>query len=89
MEKTIDNSYIVTTFFVSLLGFVILSILRRRSSNLVSQSKKINNRSKLTRGEVRRSENDDVIIVGAGVSGAALAYTLGKVRFCFLYFIKS
>ncbi|KAI3794150.1 hypothetical protein L1987_36778 [Smallanthus sonchifolius] len=89
MENTIDNSYIVATFFVSLLGFVVLSALRRRISNSVSHSRKtgsgnssgIRNRSNSTRGEFHSrygSGDADVIIVGAGVSGAALAYTLGK-----------
>nr|XP_043631324.1 squalene epoxidase 3-like isoform X1 [Erigeron canadensis] len=103
MENTIDNSYIVGTFYASLLGFFILSVLRRRIGNsVISHSKKIvtnnnnnnhnsNNNSIIfrneTRGEIRNiygSSDADVIIVGAGVSGAALAYTLGmegcKVR---------
>lgn len=89
MENTIDNSYIVGTFFASFLGFVLLSVLRRRTSNSISHSKKITsgnnttgrNRSDPTRGEFRPrfgSADADVIIVGAGVSGAALAHTLGK-----------
>nr|AXU93514.1 squalene epoxidase 3 [Taraxacum kok-saghyz] len=89
MENTIDNSYIVATFFVSFLGFVVLSVLRRRTSYLISYSKKYvsgnnnssKNRSNLIRGEFRQrygSVDDDVIIVGAGVAGAALAHTLGK-----------
>ncbi|MFS7955638.1 putative squalene monooxygenase [Helianthus anomalus] len=95
MENTIDNSYIVGTFFVSLLAFVVQLILRRRTSNSVSHSRKIvygynnvlKNRSDLTCGECFQprygSVDTDVIIVGAGVSGAALAHTLGKVRFGF------
>lgn len=89
MENTIDNSYIVSTFFVSFLGFVILSILRRRTNYSIPHSKKnasginnaFKNRSDPTRGEFRPrygSTDADVIIVGAGVSGAALAHTLGK-----------
>lgn len=36
-----------------------------------------------------RDGGDDVIIVGAGVAGAALAHTLGKVPpFSFLFFFK-
>ncbi|KAK1410338.1 hypothetical protein QVD17_36873 [Tagetes erecta] len=91
MDNTVDNSYIVATFFVSLLGFVILSVLRRRCiSNF--NSRKIGsgnghsnggrNRSNRTRGNLfghrYGSADADVIIVGAGVAGAALAYTLGK-----------
>ncbi|GJX00276.1 squalene monooxygenase-like protein [Tanacetum coccineum] len=84
MDNTIDNSYIVATFFVSFLGFVILSILRRRmSSNTGLHSIKAGkNRTRggelwSTRGSGHH-DDDDVIIVGAGVAGAALAYTLGK-----------
>ncbi|KAL8228636.1 hypothetical protein R6Q59_000562 [Mikania micrantha] len=86
MQKTIDNSYIVGSFFVSLIGFVVLSVLRRRT---ISHSRKIvyssnnafKNRSDSTCGELDRrygSADADVIIVGAGVTGAALAHTLGK-----------
>lgn len=31
--------------------------------------------------------NDDIIIVGAGVAGSALAYTLGKVTNIFLFYV--
>ncbi|KAL8211089.1 hypothetical protein R6Q57_005526 [Mikania cordata] len=86
MQNTIDNSYIVGSFFVSLIGFVVLSVLRRRT---ISHSRKIvyssnnafKNRSDSTCGELDRrygSADADVIIVGAGVTGAALAHTLGK-----------
>lgn len=34
-------------------------------------------------GECRSKNDADVIIVGAGVAGAALAHTLGKVRIVF------
>ncbi|KAK9061916.1 hypothetical protein SSX86_019100 [Deinandra increscens subsp. villosa] len=89
METAIDSSYIVGGFFVSLLGFVILSVLRRRIGNSVSRSRKIGSgsssgvrsRSNSTGGDFRRqfrSADADVLIVGAGVSGAALAYALGK-----------
>ncbi|KAJ0840853.1 putative squalene monooxygenase [Helianthus annuus] len=87
MESTIDNSYIIVgTFSVSLLGFLVLSVLRRRTSNSVIHSRKIvsgvvRNRTYSTPGEFRRrfgSADADVIIVGAGVAGAALAYALGK-----------
>nr|GEW69317.1 squalene monooxygenase-like [Tanacetum cinerariifolium] len=86
MDNTIDNSYIVATFFASFLGFVILSILRRRmSSNTNTGLHSMKAGKNRTRGgelwSTRGSGNDDdddVIIVGAGVAGAALAYTLGK-----------
>lgn len=93
MMNTIDhNTYIVAMFYVSLLCFLVLSLLRRRTSNSVSHFRKIvygnnygfRNRNDIdpTRGQFRHcfgSADADVIIVGAGVTGAALAHTLGKV----------
>ncbi|XP_071705641.1 squalene epoxidase 3-like [Rutidosis leptorrhynchoides] len=86
IDSSIDNSYIVVSFFVSLLSFVILSILRLRISNSRSKIKKIGSGSNIgltnrTRGEIRGRygyPDADVMIVGAGVCGAALAYALGK-----------
>ncbi|CAA7027851.1 unnamed protein product [Microthlaspi erraticum] len=76
---------ILGTFLASLFAFVLLYVLRRSSN--VEKS----NRSKKNRGLVVAQNDDlsrnlateddsgiDVIIVGAGVAGAALAYTLGK-----------
>ncbi|KAA8531532.1 hypothetical protein F0562_006241 [Nyssa sinensis] len=83
----VDN-YILVTFFASLLGFVLHHILRHRNNK-----SKRNDHHEATSGFefqndcVRSSTNgecrpdgseSDVIIVGAGVAGAALAHTLGK-----------
>ncbi|XVF61407.1 hypothetical protein PTKIN_Ptkin08bG0127100 [Pterospermum kingtungense] len=86
MEMVFDN-YIVGTFLVSLFGFVFHFILRR-NNNIERKIKKGSTEFKIqtdaVNGTNRREclpENgsgDDVIIVGAGVAGAALAYTLGK-----------
>lgn len=81
----IDTNYIALTLFTGLLGFLILSILgrprpRRRDLSCVSGNS-YQTRSDPTQGD-RRTDNGfgaDVIIVGAGVAGAALAHTLAKV----------
>ncbi|CAI9769181.1 unnamed protein product [Fraxinus pennsylvanica] len=77
------DQYILGGFVASLFGFVLLCNLRRKI--------KKNNGSKIVRkDQCIKTSNDgihrlavdgvstDVIIVGAGVAGAALAYTLGK-----------
>lgn len=80
------DQFILGTFLASLFAFMILYVLRR-SSHDVSV-----NRSKKNRGFVVVDQNDavsrnltteddfvtNVIIVGAGVAGAALACTLAK-----------
>ncbi|KAL1189362.1 Squalene epoxidase 2 [Cardamine amara subsp. amara] len=79
------DQFITGKFLASLIAFVLLYVLCRSSND------SIKNRSKKNRGHVI-AQNDvvvsnlvtedefstDVIIVGAGVAGAALAYTLGK-----------
>ncbi|XP_050205989.1 squalene epoxidase 3-like [Mercurialis annua] len=81
MEPGFDSCVILGTFFASLFGFVFLYNLRKKIKN----KKIINGNSAATlkteNYNARLHENgsaDDVIIVGAGVAGAALAYTLGK-----------
>ena len=78
------DHYIVGIFFASLLGFLLLfSLLRRkrkkdRCSSAGFQADFVWNSHD---GEVRPDQrpDTDVIIVGAGVAGAALAFTIGKV----------
>lgn len=80
------DQHIVGIFVVSLLGFILLFSLFR---DVKSKSKKKDRRSSagIPSEVVRNSDSDDgryisdgpdVIIVGAGVAGAALAYTLAK-----------
>ncbi|XP_059638603.1 squalene monooxygenase SE1-like [Cornus florida] len=66
-------------FFVSLLGFILLHILRDRSKRN-RQKKATSSTAFEIRGNNREfcPDKSDVIIVGAGVAGAALAHTLGK-----------
>lgn len=75
---------VVGTFLLgSLLGLLFYSVLRQGKGN----GKKGNEGLKGARGEIgslRESDSNsgpaDIIIVGAGVAGSALAHTLGKVR---------
>ncbi|KAF8092018.1 hypothetical protein N665_0428s0027 [Sinapis alba] len=81
------DQFILATFFASIFSFVLVYVLRRSSRNDDANSNRSN---KMNRGlVVVSSQNDavsrnladsgiDVIIVGAGVAGAALAHTLGK-----------
>nr|VDD12726.1 unnamed protein product [Brassica oleracea] len=85
------DQFILATFFASLFALVLVFVLRRSSRDRKDDAD--SNRSKRNRGlDVVSSRNDavsrnlaaeddsgiDVIIVGAGVAGAALAHTLGK-----------
>ncbi|XP_009784486.1 squalene epoxidase 3 [Nicotiana tabacum] len=93
-EKMVNfmmDKYIVPTFFVSLLGFLLLYILRprlrtgpyyKKKDPKTSQKCDTQNviSSNLTNGECKleKGSDADIIIVGAGVAGAALAHTLAK-----------
>lgn len=70
----VDHLILTTTFFASLSAFLILYVLRRRSKTIPA-SENVRNGT-LT---VKSGDGVDIIIVGAGVAGAALAHTLGKV----------
>ena len=76
----------------SLVGFFILFSLggRKRIRRASMEVKTKGGFVKISRnGDVFGPEmaetGTDVVIVGAGVAGAALAYTLGKVNFTFFY----
>lgn len=84
------DKYIVGTFFASLFAFTFLYILRQNNKNKKKikdkTTFKAQNNTILGRhdfnGECspeKIGSGSDIIIVGAGVAGAALAYTLGKV----------
>ncbi|KAK4477432.1 hypothetical protein RD792_016653 [Penstemon davidsonii] len=78
------DDYIVGTLFASLFAAVFIYVLRLRSHRIKKNEKVIDTGYEIqtnpTNGEIRPVEDSDpdVIIVGAGVAGAALAYTLGK-----------
>ena len=81
------DQHVLWTFFASLFGFVLLYIIRRNNNANNRKLKKKNSpqqcvdNNSFTDGEFRHVNGSDVIVVGAGVAGAALAYTLGKVHF--------
>nr|UTK56352.1 squalene epoxidase 2 [Crataegus pinnatifida] len=84
------HPYVLWTFFASLLGFLALSLLRRRNSgNAKSSAQKNKSNTTIVQDKSANSSDDgefppihcsgtDVIVVGAGVAGAALALTLAK-----------
>lgn len=85
-------NYIAGTLFAFLLGFSFLYILGHRNYTIANSKKKnqkqkatactsFETRNDLTHGDNPRANGSDadVIVVGAGVAGAALAHTLGKV----------
>lgn len=76
--------YIIVTFFASLAGFLLFFLLRRKDTKKTKkdvEACKIQNDivlSSVDNGDHSSPDGTDVIIVGAGVAGAALAHTLGK-----------
>ncbi|XP_065874196.1 squalene epoxidase 3-like [Euphorbia lathyris] len=78
MEVVFDT-YIFGTFFASLFAFLLLYILRPNVKKMekIKQISFFNTQNDVALTPPNVS-GTDVIIVGAGVAGAALAYTLGK-----------
>ncbi|XP_027179092.1 squalene epoxidase 3-like isoform X1 [Coffea eugenioides] len=80
------DKYIAGTFFASVFGFLILCILQLRSNKQYKQKPHADRpcldirSNQMAVDECRTGWDSatDVIIVGAGVVGAALSYTLGK-----------
>lgn len=86
------DQYIFGCFAASLMGFVLLYNLRRkirrnRGSKPAGKDECVKTSSAAAAGGSRQESGGDadIIIVGAGVAGAALAYTLGKVRSFFIF----
>ncbi|XP_010028067.2 squalene epoxidase 3 isoform X1 [Eucalyptus grandis] len=91
MEMLVIDHYIVGTFLASLLGVVLLYVLRRRNGDVRAKFPREDGDYFATRDASPCDSGNhdcppengfgaaDVIIVGAGVAGAALAHTLGKV----------
>jgi hypothetical protein len=79
--------YLVGGVAASLLGFVLLYSFRGKKTTRASMEMTRNGSVKKLENGLCRSGiagSTDVIIVGAGVAGAALAYSLGKVVLYFL-----
>lgn len=73
------DEYIVGGFIASLLAVAFLWSRRRENKSLPENGVTAVTTTVAVAGECR--SDSDVIIVGAGVAGAALAHTLGKVVF--------
>lgn len=79
------DQYIMVAFFASLTGFLLLFFLRRNDTKNTKKNAgtyKIQNdivHSPVGNGDHSSPHGTDVIIVGAGVAGAALAHTFGNV----------
>lgn len=75
----VEDQYVLGSILASvLLGFVLVYAFFFLNKKISSSS--INTTTTAINGECRaRTDDPDVIIVGAGVAGAALAHTLGKV----------
>lgn len=73
---------IVCAVIASLLGFVFLCSLRRQKKARAHQNGNcLKSCENGTCDDAKMVESADIIVVGAGVVGSALAYTLGKVTF--------
>uniref|UniRef100_A0A2N9FZK8 Squalene monooxygenase n=1 Tax=Fagus sylvatica TaxID=28930 RepID=A0A2N9FZK8_FAGSY len=80
------DQHVVWTFFASLFGFVLLYIICRNNNANNRKLKKKTfpeeqcDKNSSTDGECRHvsGSDTDIIVVGAGVAGSALAYTLAK-----------
>ncbi|KAF3439096.1 hypothetical protein FNV43_RR17371 [Rhamnella rubrinervis] len=80
------DPYVLWTFFVSLFGFVLLFVLRGRNKDYASTKRKT--KKNLLQDQAKSSSDadfqagigsgTDIIVVGAGVAGSALAHTLAK-----------
>nr|GMC97107.1 squalene monooxygenase-like [Ipomoea batatas] len=77
-EMTLMDNYIAGTFMVSLLGFVLFYVMSKKASE--TRRNGAGTPTCTDNGEcgARKESDADVIIVGAGVAGGALAHTLGK-----------
>ncbi|XP_043817209.1 squalene epoxidase 3 isoform X2 [Manihot esculenta] len=85
-----ESEYLMGRIMASLLGFVLL--YRLTANKKATTSRGVARYEKLESSEngIDQAEKDkkpDVIIVGAGVAGSALAYTLGKVTLSVYYFL--
>ncbi|KAM5576871.1 hypothetical protein ABKV19_007622 [Rosa sericea] len=69
---------VVCTFFASMLGFLLCVLRRRDYGNAIAKEKEKLKGKYHDSEECVEGSSTDVIIVGAGVAGAALAHTLGK-----------
>lgn len=88
------DPYVLWTFFASLFGIVLLFVLRGRNYKDNASVKKKTKKNLFEDQAKSYSDGDfqagigsgtDIIVVGAGVAGSALAHTLAKVGTCHLF----
>lgn len=88
------DQYVFGWIFVSVLSLLALySLIMKKNSSSTRKSECVEIAKALNGDCGSKNDDVDVIIVGAGVAGSALAYTLGKVN-CyadclFLHFLTS
>ncbi|XVF45800.1 hypothetical protein PTKIN_Ptkin02bG0235900 [Pterospermum kingtungense] len=77
--KMVDQFVVLGGVIASLMGFVLLYQIRRKKINSAS-SMGIQENERLETSQIEEiaTNTTDIIIVGAGVAGSALAFTLGK-----------
>lgn len=87
MAMMMIDQYILTGFIASLFGFVLLYSFTRKVKKTKGPKTPRADDDQLFSNQVIRPVNADadIIIVGAGVAGAALAFTLGKVSIFFRF----
>lgn len=85
------DQYLLGWILASVLGLIaVAKSWSNRRALLAERSECVKSVTVSNAAECRSAEDDvDVIIVGAGVAGSALAHTLGKVLYCFPLFIFS
>ncbi|KAL7002939.1 squalene monooxygenase [Sarracenia purpurea var. burkii] len=80
MTTMIDYQYLLGGVIASLLGFVIFYNSRKQTEkNGASMAKTVKTSVDVSYRPSETTGSTDVVIVGAGVAGSALAYALGKV----------
>ncbi|GAB2231809.1 hypothetical protein Droror1_Dr00010823 [Drosera rotundifolia] len=72
------DPYIVGSVVVSLLGFLLFSAVAKSTRTRSEERSEVVEKTKVGRRSGEEEDAAEVIIVGAGVAGAALAHTLGK-----------
>ncbi|KVI10922.1 Aromatic-ring hydroxylase-like protein [Cynara cardunculus var. scolymus] len=82
------DQFVIGSVFASVVGFILIysffvvksvrKVLPADAGNSNGKSLSVTTRTICINGECRSETDADVIIVGAGVAGAALAHTLGK-----------
>lgn len=70
--------YILGGIFAFLVGFFLYYGSSSQKNDIKKNKVVTAKENEFLDGEFKSKEETDVIIVGAGVAGAALAYTLGK-----------